>query len=163
MEKNNIEYFGDTGENEFLIKEIGGIKIGFVNYNQFFSGSLDRTLENIKNVRLQADIVVVYTHWGTEYKTELTENIKNLGRKFIDDGADLVIGTHPHVVEPMEEYKGKRIYYSLGNYIFDQYFSQETKKGLAVEVGIDAQTKKMKFNDINLKLETNGQTSINTL
>jgi poly-gamma-glutamate synthesis protein (capsule biosynthesis protein) len=163
LEKNNVEYFGDTGENKLLIKEINGIKIGFINYNQFAPGSTERAMENIKNARSQADMVIVYTHWGTEYKSEPSQNIKDLGHKFIDNGADLVIGTHPHVIEPMELYKGKRLYYSLGNFIFDQYFSPETKKGLAVEMKIDTQNKSMDFRDIGLILDNNGQTRLDSL
>lgn len=55
----------------------------------------------------------------------------------IDAGADAIIGSHPHVVQPTEEYKGKMIFYSLGNFIFDQYFSAETMQGLAVGVKLE--------------------------
>lgn len=160
LEKAGIGYFGDAGdENKYLIKEIGTTKIGFVNYNQFSSNPLGKTLENIRKIKDQTDILIVYTHWGTEYKKEPEDSIKKLARKFIDEGADLVIGTHPHVVQPMEEYKGKRIYYSLGNFIFDQYFSPETKKGLAVRAKIDPEDNSIDFMDIDLSLETSGQTS----
>lgn len=160
-----VEYFG--GE-DVIIKNINGMKIGFINYNQFEScrdalQCVSTVVENIKNLKNQADLVVVYTHWGAEYKTEPAENIKNLGRRFIDSGADLVIGTHPHVVQPAEEYKSKKIYYSLGNFVFDQYFSPETKKGMAVEVKIDTQTKNMNFRDIGLVLDNNGQTRLDSL
>jgi gamma-polyglutamate biosynthesis protein CapA len=155
----NIGYFDD---NTTRIANVNNYKIGFVNYNQFVSGSLERTLKNIDNLKKQADLVIVYTHWGTEYKTDATDNIKNLGHSFIDSGADLVIGSHPHVIEPKEQYKGRWIYYSLGNFIFDQYFSPETKRGLAVEVSISPD-KKMEYKDIPLILDNNGQTRVNAL
>lgn len=160
-----VEYFGD---NNVVIKNINGMRIGFINYNQF-CGSRDAkscvstTIENIKNTKNQADFVVVYTHWGTEYYTGIKENLRNIAHDFIDSGADLVIGSHPHVVELSEDYKGKRIYYSLGNFIFDQYFSKDTKKGLGIVVTIDPDSKSMKFQEINLILKTNGQTAADGL
>jgi poly-gamma-glutamate capsule biosynthesis protein CapA/YwtB (metallophosphatase superfamily) len=150
------------GENITHIANINDYKIGFVNYNQFSSGSLSRTLENISNLRKQTDALVVYTHWGTEYQTHSSENIRKLGHRFIDSGADLVIGSHPHVTQEKEEYKGHWIYYSLGNFIFDQYFSENTKKGLAVEVSISPE-RLFEFKDIPLILDNNGQTRANTL
>lgn len=163
LKSSNINYFGDTGEeSKTYIASINGYKIGFVNYNQFSSGSLARTLENIRNIRSQSDVLVVYTHWGVEYQARSNMNIQNLGHQFIDAGADLVIGSHPHVVQEKEKYKGRMIYYSLGNFVFDQYFSPETKKGLAVEVNIDPDNK-MEFKDIPLILDNNGQTRANEL
>lgn len=161
LEKNEIEYFGDIGNgNDYLVENINQAAIGLINYNQFTSGSPERTLEAVRSVRDRVDCVVVFTHWGTEYRTEPSQNIINMGHKFIDEGADLVIGTHPHVTQPMEEYRGKRIYYSLGNFVFDQYFSAETKKGMAVEVKITPGSNSMEFKEINLSLENNGQTII---
>jgi poly-gamma-glutamate capsule biosynthesis protein CapA/YwtB (metallophosphatase superfamily) len=159
----NINYFGETGdESKTYIASINGYKIGFVNYNQFSSRSPARTLDNIKNIRNQSDILIVYAHWGMEYQARSNQAIRELGHRFIDSGADLVIGSHPHVIEEKEEYKGHMIYYSLGNFIFDQYFSSETKKGLAVEVTISAENK-IEYNDIPLILDNNGQTRIDAL
>jgi gamma-polyglutamate biosynthesis protein CapA len=162
-----IEYFGSAGSlDKDIVKNINGHKIGFVNYNQFICRDalqcVSTAVENIKNLKHQSDTVIVYTHWGTEYKTDVSQSLKNLGHQFIDSGADLVIGTHPHVVEPKEEYKGHWIYYSLGNFIFDQYFSPETKKGLAVEVTINPGNK-TEYRDIPLALDNNGQTRISGL
>jgi poly-gamma-glutamate synthesis protein (capsule biosynthesis protein) len=54
----------------------------------------------------------------------------------VDAGADIIVGHHPHVIQNYEVYKGKPIFYSLGNFIFDQYFSKETQEGLAVAVSV---------------------------
>ena len=77
---------------------------------------------------------------------------------FIDAGADLIIGSHPHVIEPAEVYNGKRIYYSLGNFIFDQYFNENVRNGLGVMVRIDKQTKQLEFLEKHFYLAGNGQT-----
>ncbi|HPN96591.1 MAG TPA: CapA family protein [Candidatus Moranbacteria bacterium] len=160
--ENKIFYFGDIGgRNEYLIKNMENVKLAFINYNQFEKGSGERALESIRQAKTEADLIIIYTHWGTEYKPEPEESIKKLAREFVDAGGDLVIGTHPHVTQPWEDYMGKRIYYSLGNFIFDQYFSSESKKGLAIKVKINQENKKMEFEDIFLSLETSGQTKIN--
>ena len=67
----------------------------------------------------------VYGHMGTEYTTQPSEIQKQVYRSFIDAGADLVIGDHPHRVQTAESYKGKLIVYSLGNFIFDQLGASE--------------------------------------
>ena len=77
-----------------------------------------RTLEEIASAKKQADIVVVYVHWGEERKEMPLDYQKNMARAYIDEGADIVVGSHPHVLQGLEFYKGKLIAYSLGNFIF---------------------------------------------
>lgn len=81
--------------------------------------------------------IIVMMHWGQEYQTHSDVRQQTLAHRLIDAGADLIIGAHPHVVQESEEYHDKMIFYSLGNFIFDQYWSTETQKGLAVELTID--------------------------
>jgi poly-gamma-glutamate synthesis protein (capsule biosynthesis protein) len=73
-------------------------------------------------------------HAGVEYDPGYTLEQQAAAHAFIDAGADVVIGTHPHVVEPLEIYNGKPIFYSLGNFLFDQDFSFATTHGLAVNL-----------------------------
>lgn len=80
--------------------------------------SHDLMVQRIKEAREKADFVVVYEHWGQEGTTDLEEYQTKAGKEFIDAGADVVIGDHPHVVQGMEWYKGKPIFYSMGNYWF---------------------------------------------
>ena len=63
-------------------------------------------------------IVVVYFHWGTEYKSQVDKQQRELAHFAVDQGADLVVGSHPHVLQEIEQYKGKTIVYSLGNFVF---------------------------------------------
>ena len=77
-----------------------------------------RVLEAIKTARGQCDYLVVYVHWGVERETEPKDYQRAMGRQYIDAGADLVIGSHPHVLQPVEYYNGKPIVYSLGNFVF---------------------------------------------
>lgn len=76
--------------------------------------------------------VIIYPHWGVEYATTHSADQAKLAHSWIDAGADLIIGSHPHVVQDAEMYKSKPIFYSLGNFVFDQSFSTETEHGLIV-------------------------------
>lgn len=130
----SIEYFGVPDEEISIVKKIGKIKIAFVSFNQFLGqNDPQMTVDAIWKAKREADFVIVYTHWGDEY-VEPTEYVKSLAHRFIDAGADMVVGSHPHVIQAHEIYEGKYIYYSLGNFIFDQYWTPEVKIGQGVEV-----------------------------
>lgn len=86
----------------------------------------------ITQAKKQVDVLIFSAHWGVEYKPA-TDRQKQLAHAAIDAGADMVIGHHPHIVQTTEWYQGKFIAYSLGNFIFDQYFSDETMQGLLVD------------------------------
>ncbi len=80
--------------------------------------------------------LIVMLHWGKEYTSFPTPNQRVLAHQLIEKGADLIIGHHPHLVQNIELYQDRLIFYSLGNFIFDQYFSAETQEGLVVGVEI---------------------------
>lgn len=150
LENDSIDYFGDPYDDNknYISQEINGTRIGFINYNQFVSRSAEKVAEEIKKLKAENDFVVVYTHWGEEYQLKENEAQRQKAHLFIDSGADLVIGTHPHVVQPIEIYKNKAIFYSLGNLVFDQFFSEDTKTGLAVQFNLSGN--KQEFNLIPL-------------
>ena len=75
-------------------------------------------LEAIRRLRPDCDYLVVYVHWGIERNTSPEAYQVTMGRQYIDAGADLVVGSHPHVLQGIEYYKGKPILYSLGNFVF---------------------------------------------
>ena len=159
LDEAGVGYFGSDGSSA-LVKDIGGVKIGFVGYNYSVSGSEETAIENIKSAKGQSDIVVVCPHWGTEYKTgDPGETVRNLAHRFVDAGADAIIGTHPHVVQSSEEYKGKKIYYSLGNFVFDQYFQKETMEGLGVELMINPD-RTVEFSELKFEITKRGQTKV---
>jgi poly-gamma-glutamate synthesis protein (capsule biosynthesis protein) len=103
---------------------------------------------------------MVYAHWGLEYSKTPGEDLKETAHALIDQGADLIIGSHPHVIQEKEIYRGKRIYYSLGNFIFDQYFRPATRRGLAVKVVIDAKDLALSFQEFHLIMDRSGQTKV---
>lgn len=160
----NVEFFGNTeteasSSQRIVIKNFGELRVAFVGDNEFVPQGTETAIRDIQAARPLADIVTVFPHWGLEYETTANQVIQNLAHEFIDAGADLVIGAHPHVVQQHEDYKGKRIYYSLGNFVFDQYFSPETKRGLLVEVNISPD-KSLTFVEYPIELLPSGQTQL---
>lgn len=97
----------------------------------------DIMAEAVKEAKQKADFVIVSMHSGTEYVPRPNLSQTNFAHAAIDAGAEMVIGHHPHVVQTMEKYRGKYIFYSLGNFIFDQSWSQNTKDGLAARIIFD--------------------------
>jgi len=89
---------------------------------------------DITAAKSEYDVVIISFHWGTEYQQKQNERQTSIGHRAIDAGASLVIGHHPHVIEPYEQYKNGYIFYSLGNFVFDQMWSEETKKGEITKV-----------------------------
>lgn len=72
----------------------------------------------------EADLIIVHSHWGVEYDSSPNPRQKEIGHALIDAGADIIVGHHSHTLQPVEIYKGKVIFYSLGNFIFDQGWSK---------------------------------------
>ena len=97
------------------------------------------TKEEVERVLTQASkrssFQVVYVHWGNEYDLTHSTAQRALAEVFVDAGADVIVGHHPHVVQDIDIIKGVVVFYSLGNYIFDQYFSSDVQEGLVV--GLD--------------------------
>lgn len=141
INKNNIINVGSStnGSNKYVIKEVNGIKLGILAYSGMFNG-LDRKLSAeqkntyispINEQQMQKDIkaakeaetdaVIVIVHWGTEYQREPNSTQKALAKKLISWGADIILGSHPHVIQKSEIIKvngrNKYIIYSMGNFI----------------------------------------------
>lgn len=104
---------------------------------------------DIRSLRPKVDVLVVAPHMGIEYKRFPEPGNADRARQAIDSGADFVIGTHPHWIQTQEQYRGKWIFYSLGNFVFDQMWSQDTKEGLTVSVTYrDKELKKVEVNPV---------------
>lgn len=94
-----------------------GVKIGMCGYTSTYG--LSKTYKLIKQLRAKGcQIVIVSCHWGIEAKYKQTKSQISRGRALINHGADIVVGTHPHRLQPIEVYKGKYILYSIGNFCF---------------------------------------------
>ncbi len=154
LENANIKYVGAGKDkqqtNQPVYIDVKGIKFAFLAYNDpdvappsyeasdIRAGTafmrIDKMTEAVKTAKEKADFVIVSMHSGIEYVDKPDDSQVNIAHNAIDAGADLIIGHHSHVVQTMEQYKGKYIFYSLGNFVFDQPQSQETKDGLTIKV-----------------------------
>lgn len=134
--------------------EVNGITLGFIacsdvgpdwlKATETAAGQLlcsnPKLAEIITNAKSQVDFLIFSAHWGAEYHPRSQHQV-DTAHNVIDHGADMVIGHHPHVIQATEWYKDKFIAYSLGNFIFDQYFSDATMQGLVVDAVIDPNKK----------------------
>lgn len=114
LDEKGIRHFG---YDESCMMDVKGIQVGFLGYS--FPYELTAEMKKaISDLKAQCDIVVVYYHWGIERDKAPMESQRSLAKQTIDAGADLIIGSHPHVLQGIETYKGKKIVYSLGNFCF---------------------------------------------
>ena len=129
-----------------LLVNVGGLRIAFLAYVDIdpkeAAAGVDRpgvawldpaqALADIRFARPLADLVIVCPHWGVEYALKPTRDQVELAHQMIDAGADMIVGSHPHVVQPVEKYHDHWIAYSLGNFIFDQQ-NPNTHRGLMLQ------------------------------
>lgn len=141
------QYLGEAGINTFgtpfntpeegviaTVQAVRGIRMAYIGYHELYNPDLSPILAKIAELKDKADFITVVSHWGVEYSTRLPAYQQQSAHKLIDAGADLVIGHHPHVVQPMEVYRGKMIFYSLGNFLFDQRGQESVRTRLAVGI-----------------------------
>lgn len=141
LDQAGIPYIGNnTLDTSYVVQEIHGKNIAFIGMDASVELiPIENFYPLIKKLKSENDYVVVHIHWGTEYLLNADSNQKNIAHSLIDSGADVVFGHHPHVIEPVEIYKGKAIFYSLGNFVFDQSGFEENR-GLGVGVEFRADT-----------------------
>lgn len=115
-----------------------GIAYFGINKTYSFNCSDKEVVSSIEEYKFYnpESFLIVLIHWGNEYQETNSSQQQKLAHAMIDAGADLIIGHHPHVVQNIELYNEKLIFYSLGNFIFDQYFSEETQQGLVIGLEI---------------------------
>lgn len=135
LQKEGIEAVGhpvDCHKKLSLVKS----RFVFLAFNKTFhhNCSDEEISQLVKETRQKypTKFLVVIFHWGQEYSLKSSISQQKLAHQVIKSGADLIIGAHPHVVQEIEEYQNRLIFYSLGNFIFDQYFSERTQEGLMV-------------------------------
>lgn len=140
LDENRIEYFGVVDKKDYSIcmdekvvviaecfndtspmNEYDNIKI-------LYEEDAKRICQNIKRYKEQKYKVIIYIHWGIEFCRYPLKKQKEIARTFIDNGADCIIGHHPHIVQSYEKYKNKYIFYSLGNFLFADVISNKNEK-----------------------------------
>lgn len=164
FESSPVKAWGSVGgetwlDDSFVVHEQGGLRFLFVNYNEFLWGDVDELIAEvpIRKAASQADFVVLYTHWGVEYQTLAGEYYRELARRFVAAGADMIVGSHPHVVQQHETIGGAPVYYSLGNFVFDQYFEQAVRQGLLLKATFK-KSSPITVEEVPIYLEGTGKT-----
>ena len=155
LTKSDVAYFDSD---EPLTLDFHDVPFSFITYNQFGGGDAAQVLKAISDAKAQGRVPVVYAHWGEEY-SPVTDTQRELAHQFVDAGAAIVVGSHPHIVQEVEQYKGKSIYYSLGNFIFDQYFSDAVTHGLLLSVTFTKEGVQS-IQEIPIELQRDGRTCV---
>ena len=172
--KDNVLFAGSycsiEESEEIKIKEKNGIKYTMLSYTYGTNGisvpegkeylvnlySDEKAKKDIEKVRDKVDLLLVSMHWGTEYRTEPTDEQKREAKYLSDLGVDIIIGTHPHIIEPIEYIDNTLVIYSLGNFISAQSTNNDynTMIELMSSVDIIKQTKngKIKIENLNNEL-----------
>ncbi|SHH15378.1 poly-gamma-glutamate synthesis protein (capsule biosynthesis protein) [Thermosyntropha lipolytica DSM 11003] len=155
LEEAGLDYVGTYKTREdsekFLIRDIKGIKVGYIAYtystngipvppeHAYFLNYLDeeKILRDIEKLRPEVDVLILVLHWGVEYSPLPTQEQRIMAHKFLEKGADVILGSHPHVIQPMEVVniggKDKVIFYSMGNFISHQR-GIERNSGIVVKL-----------------------------
>lgn len=128
---------GFTLDESVTIEMIGSTKVALIGIDATIRAvPIREYVALIESLASSTDLQIVSIHWGIEYASTASEAQALLAHAFVEAGADAVFGHHPHVIEPVEVYKGAPIFYSLGNFIFDQT-DAVTKRGLGASVEFD--------------------------
>lgn len=155
LEKRGLDALGTYASAEasrkHLIKEANGIKVGYLGYTYGTNGipvperyayvvnfiDANKILADIKALRPQVDIIVLVLHWGVEYTRTPTPEQKLLARQFLESGADVILGSHPHVIQTMEVIpvagQQKFVIYGMGNFISHQK-GPERNSGIVLKI-----------------------------
>lgn len=156
LDEAEVNYFGGlVGDNPVHRREVKGVPFSFVSYNQFGGDSSNKVAQSIKEEHDAGRTVIVYAHWGEEY-IDYSAQLRPTAELFVRSGAAVIVGTHSHVIGSHEYIDGVPVYYSLGNFIFDQYWNEKVKTGLALSLRIKEGKASVEEHLVTMK--TNGQT-----
>lgn len=167
MKENGINYFGTNNRNDFngKILNVEGIKVGLISFTDPLNG-MDSLIsgkeymvntfkydfmDDVKRIKENSDIVIIYPHWGVEYTHLPNDRQRELKDKLFEAGADVILGSHPHVLQNTEDFEinGERkfVIYSMGNALSNQ--RQEFVHHEGVETGCMVKLNILKNNDTN--------------
>lgn len=139
LDKAKVKAFGNP---EFAVgdvyeESIDGVSVAVFGVNMIVEkwneAQVLQVVQSVRKTYPQSHLVA-FLHWGDEYSHKQNFQQERFAHSLIDSGVDTVIGAHPHVVQGIEKYKNKVIFYSMGNFIFDQYFSQDVQDGYLIKL-----------------------------
>jgi poly-gamma-glutamate synthesis protein (capsule biosynthesis protein) len=139
----------EGGGSNIVVKEVKGLTVGFASfcainnipnaelYAEYTENKVLDCIQKMRSIGINCKVIAI--HWGDEFCRRPSPDQIVSARKFIDAGADIIAGHHPHVIQPVEEYKRGLILYSLGNFIFDMVWSRHVRDGLLATVKLSKQ------------------------
>ena len=137
LSSNELEVFGhpkDISPSSVSYIKVGDTNVSVLALHTLKGFDLASTTQLILDMSELSELQIVYVHWGTEYELIHSDRQEEIAHSLIDLGIDVVVGHHPHVVQDIERYNKGVIFYSLGNFVFDQYFSEDVQTGLIVSL-----------------------------
>jgi len=141
--------YGNDGASVFA--EAAGRRVVFLAFDTtIWKMDAETLTEKISPLKDQADIIIISFHWGNEYVHLPTVQQKELAHAAIDAGADVIIGHHPHVLEGIEKYNDGLIFYSMGNFIFDQ-FGEDENESLVAKISWQGSERKIELVPMRIK------------
>ena len=139
LDKEGVSHFGGytSRELDYFETKLGTTTVIIFGINTISTTWKEQTMLDFVTFlrgKYPSAYLISFIHWGNEYTLKQGESQRELAYKLIDKGVNVIVGSHPHVVEGVEIYKNAPIFYSLGNFIFDQYFSEETQEGYLLAI-----------------------------
>lgn len=131
LKENGIE---STGLGELVVKKIKGVEYGFLGFDFLTKKPSESDFELVRNAGSKVNVLFVGVHWGAEYRSKPAEIQRQWAAQLVAAGADVIVGHGPHWVQESEEIEGVPVFYSLGNFVFDQMWSQKTREGLVIKL-----------------------------
>ena len=128
----NSENINSVGYGNLIRRKVGDTTFGFLGFDFLTNTPTQDDYDLVMVSDVEVDVLIVGVHWGVEYVEVPNEYQVGIAEKLVESGADVIAGHHPHWVQSIEDINGVPVYYSLGNFVFDQMWSEETKKGLVV-------------------------------
>jgi len=133
-------------ENSVSFVTLNKKRVALVALHTLFTTPNDEAITEVYTyAKANSDFIITYVHWGVEYNPLASNSQKALAKKLIEAGTNLIIGHHPHVVQGVEFIDNVLVFYSLGNLIFDQYFSPEVQTGLTLKLTFEKEKLKIKL------------------
>ena len=146
-----VKWFGSpyNSTSTEMIINMNDIDVAFVGYHAFAPG-FDNTLNTIWELSSKGNFVIVMPHWGEEYATTSSEKMHMQAKQLIDAGANAIFGAHPHVIMDKEWIGNVPVFYSLGNLLFDQYFSPDVMRGNIIQMDLNKDSKGIRIENIRV-------------
>jgi poly-gamma-glutamate synthesis protein (capsule biosynthesis protein) len=124
----------DFDRKPWALRELRGVRVAIVGH---YNREPKLAEDDVRRARGEADVVIVFVHWGNDFTPEPTREQRRMGKLLVEAGAHAVVGAHAHVVQPVEEHLGRPIVHGLGNFVFAGMTRRGTHTGALLELDVD--------------------------